>query len=90
MREIVDGIAVTLGRKPFPARIPASLALNLSSSLSRVTNGGLAPLYQTVQKWLAEDVYDTSLIETTYGFRAQTSLLEGLKREAAWYRRRGA
>jgi len=43
-------------------------------------------LFQTVKKWLAEDVYDTNRIERDYGFHPQVDLIEGLKREVRWYR----
>ncbi|MEI6154501.1 MAG: NAD-dependent epimerase/dehydratase family protein [Deltaproteobacteria bacterium] len=87
MREIVDGIADTLGKHPFPVRVPASPVLLLSWHLSRIPNRRMAGLHQTVKKWLAEDVYDTSLFEGTYGFQTKTSLEDGLRREVDWYRR---
>ena len=86
-REIVDGIADALGKHPSPVRVPASLALLLSRHLSRIPNRRMAGLHQTVQKWLAEDVYDTRRFEEAYGFQTKTSLEDGLKREVDWYRR---
>jgi nucleoside-diphosphate-sugar epimerase len=47
----------------------------------------LVGLYQTVKKWLAEDVYDTHRFEEAYGFQTKTSLEDGLNREVDWYRR---
>ena len=87
MREIVDGIADALGKHPFPGRVPASLALFLTRLLSRMPNRRMEGLYQTVKKWLAEDVYDTSLFEEAYGFQTKTSLEDGLKREVDWYKK---
>jgi nucleoside-diphosphate-sugar epimerase len=86
MREIVDGISDALVKHPFPLRVPASLALFLSRHLSRIPNRRLAGFHQTVQKWLAEDVYDTRRFEEAYGFQTKTSLEDGLKREVDWYR----
>ncbi|MDO8721265.1 MAG: hypothetical protein Q7J31_03445 [Syntrophales bacterium] len=88
MREIVDGIADALGKHPFPVRVPASLVLLLSRHLSRIPNRRMAGLHQTVKKWLAEDVYDTRRFEEVYGFQTKTSLEDGLKREADWYRQK--
>jgi UDP-glucose 4-epimerase len=87
MREIVDGLAGALGKRPLPVRVPASLALLLSRYLSRIPSRRMAGFHQTVQKWLAEDVYDARRFEETYGFQIQTSLEDGLKREVDWYRR---
>lgn len=86
MREIVDGIADALAKRPFPLRVPASPALLLSRYLSRIPNRRMAGLHQTVRKWLAEDVYDTRRFEEAYGFQTKTSLEDGLKREVDWYR----
>ena len=87
MREIVDGIAYELEKQPISSvRIPASLALLLSRYLSKIPNRRTARLHQTVEKWLAEDVYDTRRFEKVYGFQTNISLKDGLKREAYWYR----
>jgi nucleoside-diphosphate-sugar epimerase len=86
MREIVDGIADALGKRPLPLRIPGSLALTLSRNLSKLPNRRLAGIHPTVQKWMAEDVYDTSRFEKDYGFCSQVGVREGLRREVEWYR----
>jgi nucleoside-diphosphate-sugar epimerase len=86
MREIVDGIADALGKRPFPVRVPAPLVLLLSRHLSRIPTRRMAGLHQTVKKWLAEDVYDTRRFEEAFGFQTVTSLEDGLKREVDWYR----
>jgi nucleoside-diphosphate-sugar epimerase len=85
MREIVDGIAAALGKRPVSVRVPAPLVLFLSRHLSRIPHRRLAGLHQTVRKWLAEDIYDTRRFEEAYGFQTKTSLKEGLKREVDWY-----
>lgn len=86
MREIVDGIAEALDKRPLPLQIPASLALFLSRHLSKIPNHRLKGLHQNVKKWLAEDVYDTHRFGEAYNFQTQTELKDGLKREVNWYR----
>jgi len=85
VREIVDGIEDAFGKNSFPLRVPASPALLLSRCLSRIPNRRLSGLYQTIKKWLANDVYDARRFENAFNFHTQTSLQEGLKREVAWY-----
>ena len=78
MKEIVTGLAAALGR-PLPGwRFPAALALGLSRPLRTVRS--------TLEKWLADDVYDARRFEVTFGFRARVGLAEGLRREVEWYR----
>jgi nucleoside-diphosphate-sugar epimerase len=87
MRDIVDGLAIALGKKPLPGRIPASVAMHASNAFSIFPYKGFSRLSTTLHKWLAEDVYDTKRIESDYGFHPQVSLIEGLKREVLWYRK---
>lgn len=89
MREIVDGIADALGKRPLPLRIPGSLALALSQNLSRLPNRRLTGIHQTVCKWMAEDVYDSQLFNRTFDFSVQTSINEGIRKEVEWYLREG-
>lgn len=86
MRDIVDGLAMALGKKPLPVRIPASIALTAGKFLSCLPGKRLSELNLTIEKWLTEDVYNTSRIERYYGFHTQVNLIEGLKREVRWYR----
>jgi nucleoside-diphosphate-sugar epimerase len=88
MREIVDEIAMSLGKKQPALRIPAGLALRLSAMLSWFTlgSGRAGRLKKTIEKWLADDVYDGSKLREAVGFQPQVSLSDGLRREAAWYR----
>ncbi|MBP7528035.1 MAG: NAD-dependent epimerase/dehydratase family protein [Syntrophorhabdaceae bacterium] len=83
MREIVDGIGAALGKRPFPVVVPAALALFLSGMLS-------SNLHKTIEKWLSEDIYDTSRFNEAFGFQTMTSLREGLRLEVDCYRRKGA
>jgi nucleoside-diphosphate-sugar epimerase len=86
MHEIVDGIADALGKRQLPLRIPSSLALVLSRNLAKLPNRRLVGIHQTVQKWMVEDMYDTSRFERDYGFCSQVGVREGLRREVDWYR----
>jgi len=85
MRDIVDGLTTALGKTPLPVRIPAYIALAAGKFLSCFPTKRLSGLHSTIEKWLAEDVYDTSRIERDYGFHTRVDLIEGLKREVLWY-----
>ena len=85
MREIVDGVADALGKRPLPLRIPKGLSLVLSRNLSKLPNRRLSGIHQAVQKWMAEDVYDTSRFERDYEFCSQVGVREGLRRGVEWY-----
>ena len=85
MREIVDGIKDTLAKHTLNFKIPASLALFVGRHLPGKPNNRIANLYETLEKWLAEDVYDTRCFEKAYGFQTRTDLKDGLKREVDWY-----
>ena len=86
MREIVYTLSEYLGKRPLPGRVPAHLALGLSSSFSRLPIKKLKRVHPTVKKWLAEDVYDTRRFERVFGFTPDVDIEEGLRREVVWYR----
>jgi len=56
-------------------------------NLSRLANRRQAGIHQTIQKWMAEDVYDSRLFNRTFDFSVQTSIKEGIRKEVEWYRR---
>lgn len=88
MREVVEGLAAALG-KPLPRwHISASLALRSAEILSRLVGhrDRLGNLHTTLEKWLADDAYDASKFQRTFGFQTEVGLTEGLQREVAWYR----
>ena len=90
MREVVECLAAALGR-PLPRiRIPASLALGVARGAELVTGGRgrIGQLHATVQKWLADDVYDAGTFRQTFGFEPVVSLREGLQQEVDGYRQR--
>ena len=86
MQEIVDTLAEALGKRPLPGRVPASVALGLSRAASWLPIWKLKGAHATVEKWVAEDVYDTRRFEEAYGFEAEVGIEEGLRREVGWYR----
>jgi len=88
MREIVEAVSGALGRRIPKWHAPASLALNSARIAAKFGNSHsrLGTLYETLRKWLADDVYDTSRFETTFNFRSQVELSQGLKQEVDWYR----
>lgn len=89
MSDVIEGLASALGRGVPRWRLPAPLAVNLSSIAASVTRrkGRFGTLELTLKKWLADDVYDARKFQRTFGFTAETELAEGLRREVEWYRR---
>ena len=90
MRDIVNAISNGLGKKPLPVHIPGTLASQAANVMSKLPYRHGVRLQQTVEKWLAEDVYDPSLFEKTYAFQAETALEDGLKSEVNWFRHKDA
>jgi nucleoside-diphosphate-sugar epimerase len=88
MREIVQGLSQELGRTLLPFQIPPRLALfaaNLAGKVMR-RRGGNDNLRSTVEKWLANDTYDSRRFGHDFGFITQVTLQDGLQREVAWYK----
>lgn len=92
MREIVEGIAAALARPAPKFHLPSSAALAAASLARAVTPGHskLGGAKATIEKWLADDVYDGRKFEARFDFQPQVNLSEGLHREVAWYRRHPA
>ena len=87
MREVVQGLSHELGRTPLPFHIPSRLALLAASVGGKVLRrSGGNNLRSTVEKWLADDIYDSSRFGHDFGFRTQVTLQDGLQREVAWYK----
>jgi UDP-glucose 4-epimerase len=91
MREIVEGLAAALGRRPPRWSIPAGLVLAVARGAALLVGGRgrLGSLPSTMQKWLADDVYDGSKFQRTFNFTMDVDLAEGLRREVAWHRSSG-
>ena len=86
MREIVEGLGGALGKRIPPFGIPVQLVRGMSGLLSVMPVSRLQTLGLMAQKWLADDVYDGSKFAQTFNFQPRVSLMEGLRREVAWYR----
>jgi nucleoside-diphosphate-sugar epimerase len=86
MREVVEGLAAALGRRPPGKGVPAGLALGLARLAGLVPLRRLRSLHLTLSKWLADDVYEATKFERALGFRAEVELADGLRREAEWHR----
>ena len=90
MREIVETLSTELGRKPLPVRVPEAIAIKLAQLASLLPVSAFSQLSATIDKWLAEDTYDTSRIEKVIGFYPEITLGEGIRREVRWYREQQA
>jgi nucleoside-diphosphate-sugar epimerase len=88
MKAIVDELALALKKRPLPIHIPGAFALTSATVLGKLTGGRgrFSTLHTTLQKWLADDVYDSQKFEQAFGFRTQVSLTDGLREEVEWYR----
>ncbi|HHY57525.1 MAG TPA: NAD-dependent epimerase/dehydratase family protein [Chloroflexi bacterium] len=90
MREIVETLSTALGKKPLPVRVPAGLAAQAARLASVLPVPAFSRLPATINKWLAEDIYDTRRIEQEIGFYPEITLQEGIQREVRWYREQQA
>ena len=90
MRDVVEGLAGALGKRTPRRGIPAPLAREISGLLSILPMRRLQSLGATVQKLLADDVYDGRKFARTFNFQVHVKLAEGLRREVGWYRREQA
>jgi len=86
MREVVQCLAAALGRHLPPLRVPTALARAGGAVLSWGPLTRAASLRATLNKWLADDVYNAARFSDTFGFTTQVGLTEGIAREVAWYR----
>jgi UDP-glucose 4-epimerase len=88
MKAIVEELSLALKKRPLPIHVPGAFALASASVLGKLTggSGSLATLHTTLQKWLADDIYDARKFEQAFGFQTQVSLSDGLREEVANYR----
>lgn len=86
MHEVMDGLAEGLGKHIPSFRIPTWLALCAAFFFSIMPFRLVQTVGVTIQKWLADDVYDGENFFRKFNFKTKVSLEEGLKREVAWYR----
>ncbi len=88
MRAVIEGLAAALGR-PLPRlHLPAALVLPPARLISRMAGerGRLGDLCTTLEKWLADDAYDSSQFQQAFGYNTRMGLKEGLQREVTWHR----
>ncbi len=90
MKEIVEAIAAALGKRVPPFYIPASGALSSAKIMKKLffnlTKFGA--IYNTLQKWLADDYYNTDKFCNAFNFKANVGLKEGIRREVEWYQKK--
>lgn len=89
MKEIVDTIAFALKKYPPSWNIPASFTLNFAKAMNFISlnHGRLSNLYDTLQKWIAEDYYNAEKFYNTFDFKTKISLIEGIQEEVSWYKK---
>jgi nucleoside-diphosphate-sugar epimerase len=87
IRDIVETIAHELKRRIPTLRIPGSIALGCAKIGKIILGKGsiVGGLYDTLNKWLADNFYSTEKFQHAYDFKPQVSLEEGLHREVVWY-----
>ena len=88
MKDIVETIATALGKRVPSLHIPSSFALSFAKILKRfsLNHGKFSTVYDTLQKWLADDYYNTDKFCNALNFKTNVSLEEGIKREVSWYK----
>ncbi|MDD5242717.1 MAG: NAD-dependent epimerase/dehydratase family protein [Syntrophorhabdaceae bacterium] len=91
MKDIVETIATALGKRVPSLHIPSSFALGFAKILKRfsLNHGKFSTVYDTLQKWLADDYYNRDKFCKAFDFKTNVSLEEGIKREVSWYKDSG-
>jgi nucleoside-diphosphate-sugar epimerase len=88
MYDVVHAISSALG-KPIPEwKLPASFAL-ASIKIAKIlsfNSANMNAISKTVQKWLADDYYNTDKFNREYNFQVEVGLEEGIRREVDWYK----
>jgi nucleoside-diphosphate-sugar epimerase len=86
MRDIVETIAYELRRRIPAFRIHGSIALGCAKIGKIIHKESIVGgLYDTLNKWLADNFYSTEKFQHAYVFKPQVSLEDGLHREVVWY-----
>lgn len=84
MKQIVQWIAEPLGRRVLPFHIPVKPVLSALRPLSGIHR--ISRLRRTIEKWVAEDVYDDTAFRSRFAFEPVVDLRTGLEQEVRWYR----
>jgi nucleoside-diphosphate-sugar epimerase len=87
MRDIVAAITLCLGKSVPSWHVPASFALNSAKIIKNISfnYSRLSSIQGTLQKWLADDYYNTDKFCKAFNYQTKLSLEEGIKREVGWY-----
>lgn len=88
MSEIVSNISENLGKKIPKIYIPANFLIKVLRIGSGMNFGRLKKILETIEKWVAEDVYISEKIREKYDFSTEVSVKEAIKREVIWYKNR--
>ena len=86
MKDFVVQIAERLNKKIFPIQIPASIprtVFDLNAKLFSLKK--INKISETVEKWLADDVYAADKIARTYDFRPTTTIEEAIEKQIERY-----
>jgi len=86
MKDFVNQIARHLNKKIFPVQIPASIprmVFDLNAKLFDLKK--INKISETVEKWLADDVYAADKIAQAYDFRPTTTIEEAIKKQVDQY-----
>jgi nucleoside-diphosphate-sugar epimerase len=88
MNDIVETIASALGKSVPSWHVPASLTLRAARTLQHLpfNKVRLYSIYDTLQKWLADDYCAMDKFCKTFNLQTKVSLEEGIAREIAWCR----
>jgi nucleoside-diphosphate-sugar epimerase len=89
MHEIVSSLAVALGRHIPPVRLPSQAPLQLAGRACRLPVIGAAArrAFETLDKWLCDEVYDSSWFCDSFAWRPRIDIRDAMTRQVAWYRR---
>lgn len=87
MQDFVEQIAAHLCRKVFPVPIPARLPRMFFQFNAKFTNfRKINKISETIEKWLADDVYSTNRIERAYNFKTSTAIPDAIERQVRQYK----
>lgn len=88
MNFIVSEIAKHLNRKIPKLKISVPFLQKVFRANEKIfRTGKISTLAETVEKWISEDVFSGEKIAEIYGFRAETLISEGLRRQVLAYRK---
>ncbi|MFC1652359.1 NAD-dependent epimerase/dehydratase family protein [Planctomycetota bacterium] len=87
MCDIVEAIARALGKSAPTMYVPIPVALVLTKLAKKISfnNERLGTLYDTMQKWISDDYYNTDTFNKTFNYRTTIGLNEGIQRQVARY-----